>query len=327
MSHLNENNIGDLVKKVTSDPSIRKIFIDKPLFFKEKLKNFITHWSNLHGDDDNIMNDYQDFKYYLQDLLKKEQVNEIESSDVDTNSIEYHDTLNPIIFDDNDQINKEFREAILKIVSAYVKTMDLPSNTKIKDIVFTGSMANYNYNKDSDIDVHILVDYNQLGGNKDVLMDYFLTKKNDWSEKYDITYKGFPVELFVQDAEEPKSWTAVYSVLNNKWVQKPVKDSSTNIDKNKIADKVRDFANKIDQLVIISNSKDHNMNQITKDVSLIKDQLRKMRQASLESNGELGEDNLVYKLLRSSGYLNKLDKIKIQELNKDLTVNELKSDN
>ncbi|MFN7093959.1 MAG: hypothetical protein ACK4M7_01210, partial [Burkholderiales bacterium] len=41
----------------------------------------------------------------------------------------------------------------------------------------TGSLANYNYSDESDLDVHILMDYSQIADDQELVRDY-LNKKN-----------------------------------------------------------------------------------------------------------------------------------------------------
>jgi hypothetical protein len=58
------------------------------------------------------------------------------------------------------EIKPEVRKALLKIAYEFIQSLDV--KTPIVDIIFTGSMANYNYTDQSDIDLHILYDFDEV---------------------------------------------------------------------------------------------------------------------------------------------------------------------
>ena len=53
------------------------------------------------------------------------------------------DKLNPDIWT-NDELNPEIRVKLIKIATDFFKDLNLPKEIQIKDIIFTGSLANYN---------------------------------------------------------------------------------------------------------------------------------------------------------------------------------------
>ena len=75
----------------------------------------------------------------------------------------------------------------------------LPFNVTIQDVRFTGSLANYNWSKYSDIDLHIVVDFEELDDNKELVKEMFDAKRLRWNEHHDIKIKGYEVELYVED--------------------------------------------------------------------------------------------------------------------------------
>jgi len=52
----------------------------------------------------------------------------------------------------------------MEITSNYVALLDI-EGFSIEDIIITGSMDNYNYTDQSDIDLHIICDYSKLPTN------------------------------------------------------------------------------------------------------------------------------------------------------------------
>ena len=93
-----------------------------------------------------------------------------------------------------------------------------------EDITFTGSLANFNWSKFSDIDLHLLVDFSKVDENTDLVREFFRGKYGIWNKDHDIRIKGFEVEIYVQDSNEAHISTGVYSVLNDEWIVQPVQE-------------------------------------------------------------------------------------------------------
>ena len=80
----------------------------------------------------------------------------------------------------------------------FVSRSSLP---KIEDITVSGSNAAYSYTDSSDLDLHILIDMNQLPDDE-VYRELFDAKKKLYNDEHQITVRGIPVELYVQDANQ-----------------------------------------------------------------------------------------------------------------------------
>ena len=190
-------------------------------------------------------------------------------------------------------------------------------NLKYNDIILTGSMANYNYNEDSDLDVHIIMDFNQISENKDFVGDFLKLKKQLWAEKLPIQVKGHDVEMYFQDSAEPHHSSGTYSLIKNEWIRTPI-NKIINVDMADVQLKSADLMNAIDDL---ENEKD-NENFIEKHDKL-KDKIKKYRQTGLDEVGEFSIENLVFKILRNNGYLEKMVNMKNNFLTNELSLNEI----
>ena len=233
---------------------------------------------------------------------------------IDVDILQQKDNLNSKIWNDENKLHFDVRKSMLYNAYEFIKFLKI-KNLKIKDIILTGSLANYNWNEFSDIDIHILLDFNQISNNLDFVNEFFKTKKSLWNDKYPITIKGFDVELYVQNINEPHTSTGVYSILNNKWNSKPIKEMVT-IDINNVREKTFNFINIIDS---IDNIEDDNYK--IKMINLLKNKIKKYRQAGLNSDlGVFSTENLVFKLLRNYGYLDKLTKYKDNIIKNKLTL-------
>jgi hypothetical protein len=91
-------------------------------------------------------------KLLREGLIVDSQLTEIER-ELDFSSFKVKDTLNPEVWVDDNTVNPKIRELLIKIAKDYYKSLEL--NLPISDIAFTGSLANYNWSRYSDCDVHI----------------------------------------------------------------------------------------------------------------------------------------------------------------------------
>lgn len=225
-------------------------------------------------------------------------------------SFELKDHLCPEIFEKDETgqylMKKEIIDKLIEITDSFIDFTGV--DFFIHDVILTGSLANYNWSDYSDVDLHILVDMNEMnddGSNSialsDIVKEFFDAKKNVWNEKHDIKIKNFDVELYVQDVNEEHVSTGVYSVLNNEWIVEPSLKKE-DIDSNKILEKGEYFAKKVDQFI------DDNKSgvDVGEPLLALRDKLKKFRKSGLESGGEYSYENLTFKLLRRNGYIEKL---------------------
>jgi predicted nucleotidyltransferase len=236
----------------------------------------------------------------------------INPKQVDVSNIQQHEELNPKFWN-GEQLKPEVRLILLKNALAFIKHLAIP-DLKIEDVVLTGSLANYNYTEDSDLDVHVIMDFNAVDDNVDLTREFFLSKKAEWNDKYQITVYGHDVESVVEDSNENNTWSAAYSLYRDKWVERPVK-KIIELNKSAIQLKASGIMDSIDKL---ESETDPAKGVIA--IDKIKARLRKMRNAGLQKEGEYSLENLTYKVLRHSGYLDKLKELKNKFITDDLSL-------
>lgn len=213
--------------------------------------------------------------------------------------LEYHDTLNPVIWHD-DQLIPEVEEALKRIADNFIEFLGMPAD-KITDIIITGSNCNYNYSDLSDIDLHLVASYDATcmdcaGLSAD---DCLKTKKTLWNDQHDVTIHGYTVEVYVQpESDKLTSNAGIYSLRNLKWINHPVREV-VDLSNDEILIKAQPIMDAIDN--IVENEVDD------KDtINDIKDKIKKMRNAGLQQGGEFSIENLAFKVIRNEGYLQKL---------------------
>lgn len=209
-------------------------------------------------------------------------------------TLKYHKSLN-IEFWYEDKLVEKDRIFLLDNAYKFLTFSGLETST-VSDIVFTGSSANYNYTKFSDVDIHILVNSSLAGSDK--LYD----KKTKWTELHKNLKLGrYPVEYYIQDEHEhfPKG-QGVYSLIRSEWLVKPSHLKSINmlLKDPKTIEKTEYNIKYIKELI-----KSGNKNQI----EVYKEKLRNGRQSGLDTEGEFSIENIIYKDLRNRGYISKLN--------------------
>ena len=226
-----------------------------------------------------------------------------------SDAVKFHDELNPNLWENN-KLKPEVKQQLLKIANDFILELGI-AIPKVQDITVSGSNAAYSYTPHSDLDLHILVDFNQLP-NDEVYQELFSSKKSLYNDSHEITVNGVPVELYVQDSNEPVVSLGEYSIVNDDWIKIPKKQKA-NFDQNATAAKYKKLGNMI-ELALKSNSLDK-VNKVT-------DIIKRYRKAGLSSTGEFGPENLSYKALRSLGYIQKLQDYKNELHSKELSVSE-----
>ena len=218
---------------------------------------------------------------------------------------ELHDELNPEIWTPQNKLDPQIAERLLRIARDFYDKLDLP--TEILDITFTGSMANYNWTKQSDIDLHIVIDYTDVNEDIELVKNYLMEAKSNWNRNHEIMMKGHEVEIYVQDSNEPHHSTAVYSILEEEWEIVPQKE-----DFEVSEDAVRQKAEVVKKMIELIEElfEEGRYEEVYGDSERLREKLRKYRQCGLEKGGEFSVENLVFKLLRNEGEMDKIYNLK-----------------
>lgn len=244
---------------------------------------------------------------------------ELRNNNFDLSSFRPQKELNPKIWI-NGKINSKVRLRLLDIADDFVSTLEVDW-VKPQDIVLTGSLANYNWSKFSDFDLHILIDFSKVDRRTNFVKDYFDSKKKIWNEQHEnLKIYGFPVEVYVQDTNEQHTASGIYSLEKNHWIVEPHPDSIKAIKLNKyfIKEKVLKFIKKIDdieELYELANNTENAVYVANAAKSLF-DKIKGMRRESLKNGDEMSSGNIIFKSLRRLGYIGKLVDIKTKTYDK-----------
>lgn len=219
----------------------------------------------------------------------------------------FHKELNPKLWIDND-LRPEVAHKLKEIANAFTDSMEIPKEA-IKDIVITGSSASYNYTPHSDIDLHLIVDFDKVHKDCPIVGDYLISKKSEFNNNHDIYIYGVPVEVYAEATDNENVHNGLYSLKNGKWIDEPKKlkpvdnDIAVNAKYKELARAIEEVADK-------------------EESTQLMDKIKRMRKAGLAKEGEFSVENLVFKKLRNEGLIGKLADIKKEEIDKELSLEE-----
>jgi len=231
------------------------------------------------------------------------------------------ESLNPKLWD-GEELREDIKTNLLDIAADFAEEYRIPEDA-IEDIILTGSLANYTWTQYSDIDLHLVVDFSKVNDDKELVFEYYRLAKSVWNNNHAIEVCGYEVEVYVQDHLEEHHSTGVYSLQTDEWLAKPQKDSTTPPSPKRVDTKADNYIlqiNKIDEMMQKNDLDAADM------AERLKDKIKKMRKAGLESGGEYSIENLVFKKLRNEGYLDKLSTLRKQLYDLKMSVQQCPTD-
>lgn len=217
--------------------------------------------------------------------------------------------------DRNGGINPIVARKLTEISDRIIDSLNL--DAKPKDVIITGSIASYNWHENSDIDLHILYDFNEINEDFSLVKKMLDQTRINWNKKHNIKIAGKEVELYFQHAYEPHEANGIWSLELEKWLALPV-NLDPEIDLKTTEKKAESIAQCIDHLFELF--KDSKFKEAYKFSKKIKLKIARMRRSGLDKEGIFSPENLAFKMLRNSGYLEKLSSLKIEAYDKMMSL-------
>lgn len=215
----------------------------------------------------------------------------------------YNETLHPRFWN-NSEFDSEVREKLLTIAMDVAR--DAGVEDLVEDVQLTGSLANFNYTDFSDLDTHILLDFNKLNSDEDLVKKALDGKRFVWNLRHDIKMGGHDVEIYFQDIDEPHKASGLFSLLNDKWITEP-EYNEPSIDERDVTAKAEKIKGEISDLEMAHQiAAAEELELLQTSAQALRAKIHKMRKDSLEADGEFGIGNLAFKELRNSDYIERL---------------------
>ena len=156
----------------------------------------------------------------------------------------YKGELNSVFWQDG-KFNQEVRTKLLQIANDFYT--DLKVDAPITDIHLTGSLANFNWTEHSDLDVHVIMDFKHIDDDIDLVKTALDGKRFIWNLRHPVKIKGYDVELYAQDVNEPHVASGLYSLMKDEWITEP-QPSNPQIDEKDVMRKVAAYKIEIEEL-------------------------------------------------------------------------------
>lgn len=239
-------------------------------------------------------------------------INEVSTNDINLSSFGIKYQLHPkfwVIKDGRYQLSSKVRLRLLDIADDFIEELSMDW-VKPKDIIFTGSLANFNWSRYSDVDIHILYDYKKIYKKSEFVDDYFKAKKEVWLRNHKtLKIYGFKVEISVEDANKKSPSSGRYSLETNQWLSEPNDFQNSELNEpyiKKFAAKIMSEIDSIEKK--IDNETDiHKIEILGNKIENIYDRLKHIRKEGLNSKRkEMSSGNIIYKVIRRTKYLDKI---------------------
>lgn len=207
-------------------------------------------------------------------------------------AIEVHDTLNPLLWNEDNTLKQGVFEKLSNIAQEFLKFIEIPLN--IVDIEIVGSNASYNYNEKSDIDLHIIVNSEVNYIEPTILRQLYNDRKGAFNRDYELEINGLPVELYIEDVKDGNATNGRFSILKNEWVKFPEPITY------EVPDISKDLNEMLDKCFKTLQSSD------AEEVRTLINDIYMMRKLGLAEDGEASVGNLVFKELRNMDIMSDL---------------------
>ena len=200
-------------------------------------------------------------------------------------ALEVHDTLNPLLWNEDKTLKEDVFEKLSNIAQEFLKFIEIPLN--IVDIEIVGSNASYNYNSQSDIDLHIIVNSEVNFIEPTILRQLYNDRKGAFNRDYELEINGLPVELYIEDVKDGNATNGRYSILKNEWVKLP----------EPITYEIPDITTDLNEMLekcfkVLKSNNAEEVRTLINDIYMI-------RKLGLAEDGEASIGNLVFKELRN----------------------------
>ena len=231
-------------------------------------------------------------------------------------AIQLHDTLNPKLWDENNNLRPIVRNKLIRIVAKYIEDSEILTSKDIIDVELLGSNASYNYTEFSDLDVHLVVNMEAVSCDPALFQLACNAERSNFNKRYSIKVKGIEVEMYVEDVKASTASNGIYSLYKDEWIKFPSKITVPAYDEDPVYIQLLDKWKSLAEDTFASAASADEVQQFI-------NKLYNLRRTSIMTDGEFGKGNLVFKEIRNLGLLDKLKEKQYQLSSKELSLESL----
>ncbi len=229
-------------------------------------------------------------------------------------SLQYHKTLAPKIWNPDETINQLFSQSVQTMVFGYIKYLSdilkLPITSKtVQDIILHGSLANYYWDKHSDIDVMVILDFTEIRRAFPNLNEklFFSSLFRIYKGSFQTSLFGRSIDVMLFDYDElvrsrKCNTDTLYSLMHERWVIKPRKLSRSEFLKTRRIARKKYTVIMRQCRYILKNKMSHEF------ISTYLVTLKQLRHNSVRSQPDLiiTSTQMAFKMVRNTGIFDKL---------------------
>ena len=231
-------------------------------------------------------------------------------------AVELHDCLNIKIWDEENNLRPIVRDRLLQITKQYAEDSEVLNYNDILDAEIVGSNASYNYTSQSDLDLHLVVNMENLSCDPALFQLACNAEKINFNKYYDIKVKGIDVELYVEDVKSCTASNGIYSVFKDEWIKFPAKIEVPSFEDNAGYNTLlSEYKTKAEALLEPDTS--------AEDIDNYINSLYTLRRAGIMTDGEFSQGNFIFKEIRNLGLLDALKDMLKDIRSKELSVESL----
>ncbi|CAB4175479.1 hypothetical protein UFOVP972_210 [uncultured Caudovirales phage] len=217
--------------------------------------------------------------------------------------VEYHRDLCPKFWEEG-RMDPVIRTKLLAIAEDFWTSLKL--EVPIMDIQLTGSLANFNWNSGSDLDVHIIIDFSQIDENLELVRKALDGQRFMWNMRHPVILRGHDVECYVQHKDEQHIASGLFSILRDKWLIVP-SWNEPNVDQKDIDEKMRVIKSEVRTIKTRARStRGDDAQELHDYLDRLKRKIMSDRKEGLAKGGEFAVENLVFKELRRDGTIEEI---------------------
>lgn len=211
----------------------------------------------------------------------------------------YQSELNPKFWK-NAEFDPEVRQKLLRIAKDFYNDLDV--EIPVVDVQLTGSLANYNWNKHSDLDVHLIMDLSKINPDVELVKKGLDGVRSVWNQRHPVVIREHDVELYAQDINQLHMASGLYSLLKGDWIRRP-EYNPPSIDPKDVSRKVEAYGTEIDELKKrLKRASPEEAQVIMAYAGALKKKISRARDEKLvHKGGEFSIENLVFKEMRNNG--------------------------
>lgn len=231
-------------------------------------------------------------------------------------AVELHDCLNIKIWDEENNLRPIVRDRLLQITKQYAEDSEVLNYNDILDAEIVGSNASYNYTSQSDLDLHLVVNMENLSCDPALFQLACNAEKINFNKYYDIKVKGIDVELYVEDVKSCTASNGIYSVFKDEWIKFPAKIEVPSFEDDAGYNTLlSEYKTKAEALLEPDTS--------AEDIDNYINSLYTLRRSGIMTDGEFSQGNFIFKEIRNLGLLDALKDMLKDIRSKELSVESL----